>query len=232
MPVDIRDEIRRLLEIEKERRNWLQSTQQQVETIFYAARALEPEKRPAFVDDACAGDARLRDRVQTLLDGGTLADRIAARTLTLQEILTVASCLACELDSLHNQGIIHGDLKPEHIVLHPKNRPMELLNCSVSTPTGESNRKVDVRSDIIAFGVVLEEMIGDLDVPDDLHQIAANAANPDSQYRYASAKAIRMDIYRLTIELPNRGKLPWNAFFWLAALAAAIALYAWVSPGS
>ncbi|MFT5466388.1 MAG: WD40 repeat protein/tRNA A-37 threonylcarbamoyl transferase component Bud32 [Verrucomicrobiales bacterium] len=37
------------------------------ESIFAAALAMAPDERPAFLDEACGGDADLRDRVQQLL---------------------------------------------------------------------------------------------------------------------------------------------------------------------
>jgi tRNA A-37 threonylcarbamoyl transferase component Bud32 len=48
------------------------------ETLFHLARAMPPDKRAAFLDDACAGDSALRRRVEVLLrahdDSGSLLD--------------------------------------------------------------------------------------------------------------------------------------------------------------
>ena len=45
---------------------------EQVESIYHAALAHEPDARPAFLDEACAGDVELRTEVDSLLrfDGG------------------------------------------------------------------------------------------------------------------------------------------------------------------
>ncbi len=37
------------------------------ETLFHLALEKSPDERGAFLDDACAGDAALRERVETLL---------------------------------------------------------------------------------------------------------------------------------------------------------------------
>ena len=42
-----------------------------MEAIFHAASELEPDRRPAFLDDACAGDLELRAEVESLLDATT-----------------------------------------------------------------------------------------------------------------------------------------------------------------
>src|SRR4029078_12226417 len=40
---------------------------QQIDQIFQAALALDPDRRPAFLDEACSGDAALRNEVESLL---------------------------------------------------------------------------------------------------------------------------------------------------------------------
>jgi WD40 repeat protein/serine/threonine protein kinase len=51
------------------------------ETLFHLARERPPAERPAFLDEACAGDAALRRRVEVLLrahdDSGSLLDHTA-----------------------------------------------------------------------------------------------------------------------------------------------------------
>src|SRR4051812_37515985 len=42
--------------------------------VFSAARALPPADRPAYLDQTCAGDAALRQRVEELLGAGAEAE--------------------------------------------------------------------------------------------------------------------------------------------------------------
>ena len=57
--------------------------------------------------------------IMELVDGPTLADRIAQRPIPVDEALSIAKQIAEALEAAHEQGIIHRDLKPAHIKLRP-----------------------------------------------------------------------------------------------------------------
>src|SRR5262245_56323453 len=57
--------------------------------------------------------------VLELVEGPTLADRIAEGPLPLDEAVSVAKQIAEALEAAHEQGIIHRDLKPANIKLRP-----------------------------------------------------------------------------------------------------------------
>jgi serine/threonine protein kinase/Tol biopolymer transport system component len=59
--------------------------------------------------------------VLELVEGVTLADRIARGPLPLVEALTIARQIAEALQAAHSQGIIHRDLKPANIKITPAN---------------------------------------------------------------------------------------------------------------
>jgi serine/threonine protein kinase len=53
--------------------------------------------------------------VLELVDGSTLADRIALGPISLEEALTIARQIAEAVEAAHEKGIIHRDLKPANI---------------------------------------------------------------------------------------------------------------------
>jgi serine/threonine-protein kinase len=57
--------------------------------------------------------------VMELVDGPTLADRIARGPVPVDEALPIAKQIAEALESAHEQGIIHRDLKPANIKVRP-----------------------------------------------------------------------------------------------------------------
>ena len=60
-----------------------------------------------------------RALILELVEGPTLADRIARGPIPLDEALPIARQVAEALEAAHEQGIIHRDLKPANIKLRP-----------------------------------------------------------------------------------------------------------------
>ncbi len=58
--------------------------------------------------------------VMELVEGETLAERIAGGPLPVKEVLTVAQQIAEALDAAHEKGVIHRDLKPANIKVDPE----------------------------------------------------------------------------------------------------------------
>ena len=62
-----------------------------------------------------SGQAAVQALVLELVDGPTLADRIALGPMPLGEVLTIARQIAEAVEAAHEKGIIHRDLKPANI---------------------------------------------------------------------------------------------------------------------
>ena len=60
--------------------------------------------------------------VLELVEGLTLAERIAAGPMPVDETLKIAGQIAGALEAAHEKGIIHRDLKPANIKLTPDDR--------------------------------------------------------------------------------------------------------------
>src|SRR5262245_59650432 len=68
----------------------------------------------AIIHDLEKADG-VRALVMELVEGPTLADRIAQGPIPLAEVLLIARQIADALEAAHEKGIIHRDLKPANI---------------------------------------------------------------------------------------------------------------------
>ena len=64
----------------------------------------------------------VRALVMELVEGPTLADRIAQSPIAIDEALAIAKQMAEALEAAHEQGIIHRDLKPANIKVRDDGR--------------------------------------------------------------------------------------------------------------
>ena len=125
--------------------------------------------------------------VMELIEGPTLAERIAKGPIPLQEALEIARQIAEGLEAAHEMGIVHRDLKPANIKVTAEGR-VKVLDFGLAkagreeaglasdsltlsapgmimgtvgymSPEQARGQKVDKRTDIWAFGVMLYEMV-------------------------------------------------------------------------
>src|SRR6266550_4507737 len=126
--------------------------------------------------------------VMELLDGESLADRLAKGALPLDQVLRYGVQIADALDKAHRAGIVHRDLKPGNIMITKsgaklldfglaksgptpalaavdltERKPLTAEGTIVGTfqymaPEQLEGQPADARTDIFAFGTVLYEM--------------------------------------------------------------------------
>src|SRR5271169_3690122 len=81
--------------------------------------------------------------VMELVEGPTLADRIAAGALPLDESLKIAAQIADALEAAHEKGVVHRDLKPANIKVR-EDGTVKVLDFGLATAL---HSKTDERSD-------------------------------------------------------------------------------------
>lgn len=116
--------------------------------------------------------------------GDSLKNLIAAKHLEISEFLNLAIHLAETIAQLHENKIIHKDIKPQNIIINPPTNQIKIIDFSISThlerenqilgspnllegtlaymspeQTGRMNRSIDYRTDFYSLGVTFYEIL-------------------------------------------------------------------------
>ncbi|MEM6591816.1 MAG: serine/threonine-protein kinase PknK, partial [Cyanobacteria bacterium P01_C01_bin.73] len=116
--------------------------------------------------------------------GLSLSQHTKAQKLSVEQVLAIALQLATILHDLHQAQVIHKDIKPANILIHPETEQIRLIDFSIAsllpketqdiqTPsglegtlayvapeqTGRMNRGIDYRADFYTLGVTLFELL-------------------------------------------------------------------------
>jgi PAS domain S-box-containing protein len=128
-----------------------------------------------------------RDGRPTLIledPGGEPLDRLLGQPMELTRFLRIAVGIAAALGKVHQQGLIHKDIKPAHILVNSATGVIRLTGFGIASrlprerqapeppefiagtlaymapeQTGRMNRSIDSRSDLYSLGVTFYEML-------------------------------------------------------------------------
>lgn len=120
----------------------------------------------------------IRALVMELVDGPTLADRIAQGPLPVDEALLIASQIAQALEAAHEHGIVHRDLKPANVKVR--------LDGTVKVLDFGLARAIDQRPD---GGRITTSSVAGMTVPGVLLGTAAYMAPEQAQGRPVDRRA-------------------------------------------
>src|SRR5436190_5308419 len=90
------------------------------------------------LEETAIGNAQSQALVLELVEGPTLADRVAAGPMPIDESLGIARQIAEALEAAHEQGIVHRDLKPANIKVRPDGR-VKVLDFGLAKLTGRDS---------------------------------------------------------------------------------------------
>jgi len=197
--------------------------------------------------------------------GKTLRDRMAGGQMDLAEMFSVTLQVTAALCAAHEAGIVHRDIKPENIMiredglvkvldfglaklvstsadsaettLHQINTHPGMLigTAAYMSPEQARGQKLDPRSDIFSFGIVMFELFGGKrpfegeghldvissilrdqpptlrevspDMPRQLERIITKSLRKDRDNRYQHIKDLQIDLEDLRDELKSENKL-------------------------
>ncbi len=96
--------------------------------------------------------------VMELLDGQTVAERLAKGPLAIDQALRCGSEIAAALEKAHRQGIVHRDLKPGNVMLTPsgvKVLDFGLAKAFGSSPSAEALTAIPTETPLTEKGTLL-----------------------------------------------------------------------------
>ena len=168
-----------------------------------------------------------------LVDGETLAARLATGTLPLDQVLRYGAQIADALAAAHAKGIIHRDLKPANLMLTKagikvldfglaKSQTDETVTRSQAVmgtpaymaPEQRQGREADARTDVYAFGLVLREMANGKHserlqgFPASFVHVVERCLEPDPDERWQTTRDVKKELEWAASSRPTDRALP------------------------
>jgi serine/threonine protein kinase len=219
----------------------------------------DPGRRRRFVDDARAASAVSHPNIAALYEvaeerdllylvsefvpGETLRTVIGGLALNPRRAIDLAAQVADAIAEAHAHGLVHGDLRPETIVVTPKGSA-KIMEPGFSAWLGETPSAVSApgsdRADIAALGSVLREMLTGLVLPPEIDRVVRKMSRNDAE-SFASAAVAAAELRSLSASLAVRSltepsrtpaaepRRTWFAWIVAVVLVAALTALIWLA---
>ncbi|WP_339688858.1 serine/threonine-protein kinase [uncultured Parasphingorhabdus sp.] len=154
--------------------------------------------------------------VMEYVDGLPITEYCATNSLPLAERLALVAQASDALQAAHNRLVLHGDLKPEHVVVQEDGAiklldfgiaqlldedglggPAIAVSPAIASPEHRAGTALTISSDIFQLGLVVKQLISDFDLDADHMAVAEMATASDPAARYPSAAQFAMDLRKL-----------------------------------
>ncbi|WP_339821531.1 serine/threonine-protein kinase [uncultured Parasphingorhabdus sp.] len=154
--------------------------------------------------------------VMEYVDGLAITEHCATNELPLAERLALVAQAADALQAAHNRLVLHGDIKPEHVVVQEDGSiklldfgiaqlldedglggPAIAVSPAIASPEHRAGTALTISSDIFQLGLVLKQLISDFDLDADHMAVAEMATASDPAARYPSAAQFATDLRKL-----------------------------------
>jgi hypothetical protein len=198
------------------------------------ARAVRHPGVAALLDFGVDESTGRQYLVYELIDGRTLLQaKESGETWTPREAARIVAAVAGAMARAHALGVIHGDLKPDNIMLTPDGPKVIDLGsatrggseapCSelFGAPEQKRGEHATTASDVYALGEILRWMSPAL--PRTLAAIARRATSHDQSARYQFAQELATDLDAWLAHRPIDWTKPGLARAWLFALRSPLA---------
>jgi eukaryotic-like serine/threonine-protein kinase len=123
LPNDFADDLERVARFEREAQVLAALNHQHIAQLY------------GFEEGPAEAGPRVRAIVMELVEGSTLADRLARGPIPINEALPLACQIAEALHAAHDKGITHRDLKPENVALTLDGN-VKVLDFGLAKPDG------------------------------------------------------------------------------------------------
>lgn len=120
-----------------------------VVTIYGVEKVNDPE-----------GDTEVDGILMELLEGDTLAQRLRGPTFTVDELRQIGTGAIDGLEHIHQQGLTHGDLHNENVMVHGTHvKLIDILYLDSLAALTTESREEKLRRDLVKLRLILHDLL-------------------------------------------------------------------------